>query len=456
MAKKGGGYGVGKANAKLERAFTGQKANLIATRKMLKTDRLSEFYATNARERSIFKNLTSTMNGTAKNLTQDQARQLRALGRVTSGKAEGRISTRAADTVRNMYGIAGSGFAAPAEAVLAAKAKGAKTTLGGQRKAGGLLANANESAMKTIETGVKAEALAAKGQVAQALQYRAKNDAALISQQKTALATARIQAAQAERDMRLQAQLDYKNWQKQQGTNPGAAGAVAQAGVTSYNQLADAFRTPVATDGTPLTGDALTAFNQGNGAAGDHYMNATEAAQYVEGNMAIGANDPRATIIQTIAGQMFANGAGSSQGHYKLDDAHQQSLVHDAVTQSLQLLYPDMNGKKLASVTQAGMQYFDSVRAYNGATGGGGGGGGSTTDAVDNTPFVPGPSAGTSGRGATSEGGVGDYNPTPAHDEGEHVSGSPGWVWHWNGTSWEKQHTSWNFTPSAPRGGSLQ
>lgn len=395
-------YGVGKANKALDTQFTRAAAGIAATRKLYKRDRMSEYKATQSLTRSLYGNALGTLGGVAKNMTADQKRQLAALKRVTSGKAERRISNRAADTVRNLYGIAGTGFAGPALDTLAATAKGAHTTLQGQRKAGGILAESNDAAMSTLAAGLKESSQGAKAAVANALLYRAKNDASLISDRKTALAQERIQAAVDERNARLQAELDYKNWQKQQDYINKQVGAdgTAVAGVAGdawtglrtisnlwYDDQGNSYHTseldpesigtghPTTTDDVPVQG-----------------MTAGQAAAQYAGDQGYAIDSPEGTVIAAVARSMWNAGAGVTNSDPF--NANQAAQIRSSLTSSLGVLYPHMPAAKMTALIEAQVKAASSAAAANSYNGpadpgaGGGSPGGGGGEAVAGTAAV--------------------------------------------------------------------
>jgi hypothetical protein len=310
--------------------FTKVRAGNIALGRMLRRDRMGDFrYATSVTD-AIFGNLSTTSRGLGRQLTAENARQLAALQRLTarSSQANARAVNRTEGRVASRYGSAIAGAVQPQMGVVRGAAKGATTIVRGQAAAGGIAARGGAAAMDALQAGVAEAQAGAQAQLAQALSYRAKNDAQLIAEKQLAL-----------QQMRLQAQLDFQNWKKQQdylqklqNTNPDLSGmtAVASSAASAFTGLQTIFNTP-----TTDTADGSISF-----------PNAAEAAsKYIQDNGITDQNE--AALIYALSAAMYQAGAGPTTegqlygpGH---SDAERQKLILNALMTRLAMLYPNFS-----------------------------------------------------------------------------------------------------------------
>lgn len=307
MAKKGNSSNMG---------FAKQRANIMASKAAYKQDRLAGFRVTNDIVGNIFGNLKTTMRGVGSELTSSNARQLTALQRLASrsGKSNARVIDNARGTAAGLYGIAGVAGAKPALDAAAAVAKGSKVALGGQVKAGKTLANSQATVLGIMGAGVAEAQAGAKAQTADALAYRAKEDAKLIASQQLEL-----------QKMKLQAQLDIDTYKKKLALDEKAAGggsdgltAVASFGVQAFAPLQELFNKP-----------------------GNEDKSAAEIAQEYIKTLGGENLDPNAiALINSLASQMALAGAGpGNKGSIKPGET--ASFLTSQLTDTLDILYPN-------------------------------------------------------------------------------------------------------------------
>lgn len=337
-------------------AVLNQRANIIATRKVLAQSRRQGFKYTQNVLEGIFSNLRTTSNSYSAQLASDQARQLDALRRLSS-RTQNRmtsIGSRTAASVRNRYG---SAIAAGTDlSALSARPKAAAKALKGYSRAGNLLAQGNAAASGTLSSGLKQARAAADYALAQALQYRARNDAQLIAQQKLALGEAKLQYA-AQREMaKLAARLEFENYKKKLALEDQGAQAQGQllalgtAATDAFPLLLDYFRKSNST--VVETADGKTTVTGGLTSEDVAYLQsagiplgtaAASAALYMR-DMGISPDSPEAQLILSMAQAMYAAGAGKPGsglgGLGPEGQANRTQLIVDAVSQRLAQLYP--------------------------------------------------------------------------------------------------------------------
>lgn len=327
---------------KFRRLFAPVQADIFATRKVLNRARNAEFRTSADILNNISSSAMTTLTGTARQLTAEQQRQLAALQRLRSnaGRAQRRIVGRAESQVANLYGAAGAGYAAPAVDVLQARARGSQTALRGVQRAGGVLGRANAAAMGTVGAGLQEAKSAAEYALAEAKLYRARNDAALIAQQQLSLD-----------QVRLQAQLDFQMWKKQQdymlkleekNTDLSGMTAVASAGANAFTGLRAIYNTFYDAQGNKYTLSELEQKEDGLYVRGTdtkvNLPNASQAAaQYITDNGIFDEN--QRLVIGAVASAMYQAGIGKGPGLY--GDTNTEQLVLNAVQQQMALLYPN-------------------------------------------------------------------------------------------------------------------
>ena len=182
------------------------KATIKASRRVANIDRRADFSMADAGLDSIFANLLTTQQGVARSLGSTNDRILSGMERLSDkGAAQSKRGVaRAGARALNLFGSALGGVVeqnlGPAEAIAAATAAQGKAAVG----AGKLAAKGASTALDIQESAASEAQAGADYQLAQALGYRAKSDAALVAQQQTALAEMRFQQAQ-ERQARREA-----------------------------------------------------------------------------------------------------------------------------------------------------------------------------------------------------------------------------------------------------------
>lgn len=301
MAKKGSSTG-----------FARMRANIAASRGAYKQSRMQGFKITNDINDAIFGNLKTTMRGIGSELTSSNARQLKSLQQLArrSATSQKRTISKAQGTAANLYGIAGVAGAKPTLDAARAVAKGSKVQLAGAQRAGKTLANSQATVMGIMNAGVKEAQAGATAQTADALAYRAKEDAKLIA------------ASQLElQKMRLQSQLDLETYKKKLALDENASGSsgvtqVASFAVQAFPALREAFNDPA---------------NEGK-------TTQEIAAEYISKT---GIQDANAiSLINSLASSMAVAGAGP-QNPGSIAPSEVQSFVTNQLTDTLNTLYPN-------------------------------------------------------------------------------------------------------------------
>jgi hypothetical protein len=186
-----------------QKAITKLRASNIATRGLLKEARVGGFSATTDLIGGIYGNLGTGVAGVGSQMTLQNARQLRALAAVADRTVQGnsRDVRGGVRTAQNLFGGAVTGLAAPEFARAAGHSKAAKIALAGAARAGVTTAQGANTVLGIMQAGVAEAQAGAVAQTADALKYRAKNDAQIIA---------------AQQNMILQSKLDFQNWKRQQ------------------------------------------------------------------------------------------------------------------------------------------------------------------------------------------------------------------------------------------------
>jgi len=192
------------------------RAGTIALSKSLKQARMGEFRASQDALGTIFGNVATTQRGLARTLTTSNARKLAALQRLDSRteRSTRRAITGAQASASKLFG----GVAAAGQGYLFDQGQGhaaaAATAQRGITKAGGIVSRGATEALGIQQAGAVEARAGADAMLADALRYRAQNDAQLIAERQNLI---------------LQSKLDYQNAKKmaelQQKTAEGAAGS---------------------------------------------------------------------------------------------------------------------------------------------------------------------------------------------------------------------------------------
>jgi len=329
-----------------QNAMTKLRAGKLASAAGMRQARMSGFASTTDLIESIMGNAAGGVAGASARLTRQNSRQLQALAALGDRAAAGNARTvnggrrEAAD----MFGSAVTGLTAPEFGRAAGHSKASQIALAGAARGAVTSARGGGQAMGIMEQGVAAAAAGAQAQTADALLYRAKNDAQLIAQQQS---------------MILQSKLDFQNWKRQQdylkkleaadttGTKQGLAtvqGVLTSGAVTMRQYLVD---NPDAT-----VDDLVKQVT-----AGDSSLAGDQAAQ---------------AALSALARQVQASvgSGGTTNAGYTRDDEAQDIL------ESILLLYPNYKGdqgallKTIRSQLDAGWSAAQ-VEAASVATGGG-------------------------------------------------------------------------------------
>lgn len=186
-----------------EKSLLKLRAGNIATRGLLKEARLGGFQSTTSLIDSIGGNLATNVAAMGSTMTRQNARQLRALAAVADRTAAGnaRDVHGGQRTAQNLFGGAITGLIAPTVEQTAGHSKASRIALAGAARAGVTTAKGANTILGIMQAGVAEANAGAAAQTADALAYRAKNDAQVIAQQQ---------------QMVLQSKLDFQNWRRQQ------------------------------------------------------------------------------------------------------------------------------------------------------------------------------------------------------------------------------------------------
>lgn len=306
------------ANKKL---YQGMRADIIATRKALSGARVGEYKWTASALGSINGNLNSTLGGGRANLSAEQARMLGKLSALKQNQDKrSRAITRGAKAnVSSMYGSAIGGANRVGQSTVAAAGKGARMAVAGQAGAGGILARGDKAAMATLQQGATAAASAADAQLADALAYRAKNDASLVAQQQLQLD-----------QMRLQNKLDIQNYKAKLALQAKADGS---AGNAAASALAN-----VAADTVP---SLIGYFNDPSLAVAN--PNSVSPAEAAAAWAVANGVDPNSAQYQVVLAAAQAIRASNDANGGSYDPAD----ISNSVTQQLAIMYPDLKPKQL-------------------------------------------------------------------------------------------------------------
>lgn len=165
--------------------MAGSGANIL--NKALTKARVASYKAGQSQLDAIRSNLRTTGAGIGGALTSSQARTLSSIERVAAtgqAKSTGALAS-ATNQIRNRYGTAMGGITAPLLAPAAAHSKA--TILGAAGAVAGAVKSAQggQLALGIEKAGARTARQGAEYQLNQALLYRAKQDAALVAQQKS-------------------------------------------------------------------------------------------------------------------------------------------------------------------------------------------------------------------------------------------------------------------------------
>lgn len=291
---------------------------------------------------AIYGNLSTNLAGNRAALTGEQTRLAGSLQRLKANQERGstRISNRARGEVQNAYGSAVAGGNRLNLQDVQVTGRAGSKAVGGQVAAGGILARGNEAAMTTLGQGVQMAQAGAQAQVADALAYRARNDATLAAERDNALSM-----------MVLQNKLDLENYRKklamqdQANNTNGQMTAVATTAAAATTGLFEQFRGWIGPEGVVAWEDAtpirdekgnITGWQDAEGNKLRAMSPAVAAGQYLADN-GIAADSPEGTVILAIARAMASAGAGTAPGAY---GEGAQADIMAAVNQQMALLYP--------------------------------------------------------------------------------------------------------------------
>lgn len=362
-----------------KKAYAKVRANIIAGRKAMTQDRMGDFRYDSDVQAAVFGNLATTVAGVGRTLTRQNNRQLAALSRLAEKNGQGYVKKGAAKAA-DLYGIAGAAGAAPILDAASAHVVGAGIADRSKVKAGTALAKSDQTALGIAQAGVATAQAGATAQMADALRYRAKNDAALIAQEQLELAK-----------MKLQAKLEMQNYRKQLALQDGAAGdnsatAVGNLTAGSLGELVESFRESHNPDST---------FWSEAGIDPEKGATPAQVAAAWANDHGYAPDSPQYQVILAMANNLYAGGAGAPGATWTRQD------LADSALSAIDLLYPNLKGKARTAlegllVSQLTATALDN--AYMGGAapsddGGGDDGGGNST-AIVGTQSTAGPRSG--------------------------------------------------------------
>ena len=210
------------------------KAGIIATRKLLKGERMAGFKATGSALDAVYGNLSTTQAGIGRSQTIANQKTMAALARLAgkTDRATGRIVRGSEAKAANQYGSVIGAAVDRQSGTLEAHAAAASAALRGEKAAGKVGAKGAADVLGILKAGAATAKAGAAGQLADALQYRAKNDAQIVAGMQQA---------------RMEANLQFETWKRQQDylkkqeekDQAGALGGIVQA--TNTSATASAF-----------------------------------------------------------------------------------------------------------------------------------------------------------------------------------------------------------------------
>ena len=178
------------------------KAAAQAAKRIRNESRNAEFTMATAGSDSIFANLATTQSGISSSLNASQAAILAGMERLSArgAKQSTRGVARAGDRAANLFGSAmGPGIEqdlGPARAIAEATGAQGRAAVG----AGGLAARGASTAMDMMSAAATEAQAGVDYQFAQALSYRASQDAALTAEARLMMAEKKYDARQAEKE----------------------------------------------------------------------------------------------------------------------------------------------------------------------------------------------------------------------------------------------------------------
>lgn len=307
------------------------RAGIKSQAAILRQTRLGNFRTVSDSVNAIYGNLGSTLAGNSRNLTGEQSRQLAALRRLRSNTSSrlGGMAAGAGKQVASRYGSAIAGAEAPALKSLGVTAKAGTKAVNAQVGAAGILARGNEQALGTLQAGASAAQAGAQALTADALAYRAHNDAALIASEKLDL-----------QKMVLQNKLDIQNYK-------------AKLALEDKSKLGNTSASAIAETATSAVPSMLTFFREnsdrvdadGNAAP----PTAAEAAQaWAAANGVTDPTDPEYKVVLSVARAMANAGAGVAGSEFGAD---RLGTVTAGINNAISILYPNLTSKQSDAVS---------------------------------------------------------------------------------------------------------
>jgi hypothetical protein len=276
-------------------------------------------------------------------MTNSHARNLQALARYGDRLQQGNQGSirQGAAQARNI-----AGAAAPLAAPILKQAKGhaaaANIAMQGAARAGVTVAKGGQTILGILQAGAATAQAGAQGQLADALAYRARDDARLIADRQNLI---------------LQSKLEYQNWRRQQDYLKKQADEDATGKLTGVHQVAT------------LAVDAAVAFRRA--LLDDPSKSVADlVADFAEGDPSIGQNET--FVLQKLAHEIKSSvdpNTGETIGGYGRGE--EAADIYRSVLQ----LYPDYkNTKKLKESIRSGLDagWSSALVAANAAAEAGG------------------------------------------------------------------------------------
>ena len=302
------------------------RARIRATRQDLAQARTGGFKTTGSALDAIYANLATTQGGIGKTQTVASQRALAAVARI-AGRTN-RASARQATKGQGAFGAVAGAAADRQNRSVEANVKAGRTALGADLGATKTQAKGAADVLGILQAGATAAQAGAKGQLADALAYRARQDASVVADMQKA---------------RLDAQLQFQTWKRQQDYLKRQETKDKTGSLGGVSAVAD------------TAGDAAVWFReymqQNPGATAQAALNAYQAANYVDANAA-----PMLGLIANKVYQSVDPATGLTRdGYTRVDETRD-------IMQAVATLYPNF-GKvhdKVASVISSRWDAWDA------------------------------------------------------------------------------------------------
>jgi hypothetical protein len=197
--------------------FARARRDINKSERELREDRMADYRFADSREDAIFNALTRSLRRTGQRVSRQNERMLERMAALVARQRAGRrVIGRAQGAAVDSYGGAMAGEAADAFSVARTSARTGVQVAQAHERAGEQGARNADRIVRVAQAGAREARAGADYALAQALDQRGTEDAALIAQQRHDLNMARIQQQFAMAQAERQHQLDFEFWKKQQ------------------------------------------------------------------------------------------------------------------------------------------------------------------------------------------------------------------------------------------------